>query len=130
MLTSVSDTDAATRGTTMDTPTTANPNVRIIRVRFLEDEVCDGGIPQASYDNATTETFEWDENDTREEAVEGAVRVLQREGLTFAATGTDYAADPDGSYVSNYATAERVETSGHLNGFSDAEVATIVERVG
>jgi hypothetical protein len=98
-------------------------NVRIIRVRFLEDEVYDGGIPQASYDNATTETFECDD-------IEEAVRVLQREGLTFAATGSDYAANPDGSTIVNYATAEREETSGHLNGFRPLDVEAIIARVG
>ena len=106
------------------TPTT--PTVRIIEVRFLEDEVHDGGIPQACYDNATVTDYDIDVPIV----VNDAVRVLQREGLTFAATGTDYAANPDGSYTSNYATGERVETTGHLYGFSDAVVAAIMREVG
>jgi hypothetical protein len=103
------------------TPTT--PTVRIIEVRFCEDDVYDGGIPQASYDNATVTDYDVDD-------VDGAVRALERAGVTFAATGTEWAADPDGSYIVNYATAERVETTGHLYGFSEAETAAIVERVG
>jgi hypothetical protein len=103
------------------TPTT--PTVRIIEVRFLEDEVYDGGIPTACYDNATVTDYDADD-------VEDAVRILTREGVTFAATGNDWAANPDGSYISNYATAERVETTGHLFGFSDADFDVIVERVG
>lgn len=106
------------------TPTT--PTVRIIEVRFLEDDVYDGGIPQASYDNASVEDFECDAPDQ----VDEAVRALQRAGVTFAATGNEWAADPDGSYITNYATAERVETTGHLYGFTEAECATIIERVG
>jgi hypothetical protein len=106
------------------TPTT--PTVRIIRVRFLEDEVYDGGIPQASYDNATVEDFECDAPDVIDEAV----RALERAGVTFAATGTTWAADPDGSYVSDYGTAERTETTGHLYGFTARQCAAIVGRVG
>lgn len=102
---------------------TPGANVRVIRVRFLEDEVYDGGIPQASYDNAITETYECD--DTAD-----AVRVLQREGVTFAATGSDYAANPDGSVIIDYATAEREEVSAHLNGFTPAAAALIERIVG
>jgi hypothetical protein len=103
------------------TPTT--PTVRIIEVRFLEDDVYDGGIPQASYDNATVTDYDCDD-------VDDAVRILTREGVTFAATGNDWAANPDGSTITNYATAERTETTGHLFGFSDADFDVIIERVG
>jgi hypothetical protein len=97
--------------------------VKITRVRFLEDEVYDGGIPTASYDNATVEEYEAD-------TVEDAVRVIQREGLTFAATGTDYAGDPDGSTIVNYATAEREDATAHLIGFLPSEVLAIIHAVG
>jgi len=107
------------------TPTT--PTVRIIEVRFLEDEVYDGGIPQACYDNARVEDFDCDGDGNR---IRAAIRAIERAGCTFAATGTDWAADPDGSYTSNYATGERVETTAHLYGFSDLAVATIMARVG
>ena len=107
---------------TLDTtPTT--PTVRIIEVRFTEDDVYDGGIPTACYDNATVIDHDCDD-------IEDAVRILTGRGLTFAATGNDWAADPDGSYIENYATAGRVETSGHLFGFSDADFDVIIERVG
>lgn len=103
------------------TPTT--PTVRIIEVRFTEDEVYDGGIPQACYENATVKDYDCDDTDD-------AVRILQREGLTFAATGNDWAANPDGSYIEDYATAGRVETTGHLFGFSDADFDVIIGQVG
>jgi hypothetical protein len=99
------------------------PNVRLITVAFLEDEIFEGSIPHECYENARTETFECDDTDD-------AIRVLTREGLTFAATGTEWAADPDGSRIVNYATAERHEVTGHLDGFTADEVAIIMERVG
>jgi len=97
--------------------------VRIIRVRFLEDEVYEGGIPQSCYDNAIVEEYECDD-------VEEAVRVIQREGLTFAATGGDWAGDPDGSTIINYATAEREDATAHLGSLSDEDAAAIIEAVG
>ena len=97
--------------------------VRIIRVTFLEDDVFEGSIPMECYENASTEDFEVS---TSAEAVD----VLKREGLSFAATGTDWAADPDGSRITDYATAERTETTGHLHGFSPWSVRAIIERVG
>jgi hypothetical protein len=110
---------------------TDNPTVRITRVTFLEDEVFDGGIPMACIDNARTEDFEADRaDDSTDEIIDYAVRVLQREGLSFAATGSDYACNPDGSRITDYATAEREETSAHLYGFTDAEREAIIERVG
>ena len=61
--------------------------------------------------------------------VEEAVRVIQREGLTFAATGNDWAANPDGTIITDYATAEREETTAHLHGFSEAHTALIMAGV-
>jgi hypothetical protein len=103
------------------------PTVRITRVRFLEDEVFEGSLPHGTYENARSEDFDFDADD---DAVEGAVRVIQREGLTFAATGNDWAANPDGSRITDYATAEREETTAHLIGFTDAQIVAIVEAVG
>jgi len=97
--------------------------VRITRVTYLEDEVFEGDIPREAHDNARSEDFECDD-------VEEAVRAIQREGLTFAATGTDWAANPDGSYTSDYATGERTETTAHLHGFAPFHVNAIIERVG
>ena len=97
--------------------------VKIVRVRFLEDDVYDGGIPTASYDNAVEEEYEVDD-------VAEAVRVIQREGLDFKSTGNDWAGNPDGSTIINYATAEREDTTAHLSGFSDADVEAIIDAVG
>ena len=97
--------------------------VRITTVTFLEDEVFEGDIPRECYEAARTEEYEVDD-------IDEAVRVIEREGLTFAATGNEWAANPDGSTIVNYATAEREEVTAHLRGFSDADTDAIIERVG
>jgi hypothetical protein len=97
--------------------------VKVITVSFLEDEVWEGSIPSKCYEDARVESFECDD-------IEEAVRVIQREGLTFAATGNDWAANPDGSVIVNYATAEREEVTAHIDSFSDADAAAIIEAVG
>jgi hypothetical protein len=98
--------------------------VRIISVRFLEDDVYDGGIPMASYDNAGVEDVECED-------VAEAIALIQRHGLTFAATGNDWAGDPDGSQIIDYGTAEREEVSAHLQpGWTDQEVDAIIDAVG
>jgi hypothetical protein len=97
--------------------------VRIIRVSFLEDDVFEGDIPREAYENARTEDFDVDD-------IEEAVHVLKREGLTFTATGNDWAGDPDGTRITDYATGERTETSGHLKFMRPIDVAAIIERVG
>ena len=95
--------------------------VTIHETHFLEDVALEiGDIPT---DDVRTTVHDG------VSAVEAA-RILCEHGVTFAATGNDWAADPDGSYISNYATAERVETSGHLSGFPDRVLAAIMDRVG
>ena len=97
--------------------------VKVTTITFLEDDIYEGSLPREVYDAARTDEYEVDD-------IDEAVRVLTREGLTFAATGTDWAANPDGSYISDYATGERREVTAHLDGFTPAAVAAIVERVG
>lgn len=106
--------------------------VKIIRQVFTEDEIAvrdeDGNVswyadPPCDDEHVRTEIY--DDLTARE-----AADLLKREGLTFAATGNEWAADPDGSYVSNYATGERTETTGHLSGFPDRVLNAIIETVG
>ena len=103
------------------------PTVRVHRVRFREDDVFEGSIPRECYDNARSEDFDFDADD---DAVEGAVRVIQREGLSFAATGADWAANPDGSVIVDYQFGEREEVTAHLIGFTVEQVNAIIEQVG
>jgi hypothetical protein len=104
------------------------PTVRIWRTRFFEADVWEGDFPR---DDTRSEDFDFDpQTETDEEIIDGAVRVFQREGLTFSATGTDWAGNPNGTRIIDYGTAQREETSGHLIGFTDAQVAAIIEQVG
>lgn len=105
--------------------------VKIIEVRYTEDEVeirdengdvVELGTPP--YDDEHTRTTEYDDLTARE-----AADRIRREGLTFEASGNEWAANPDGSYISNYATGERCETTAHLSGFHPRVVAAIVEVV-
>jgi hypothetical protein len=95
--------------------------VKIIRVQYREDDVFEGSIPRECYELAREDLFECDD-------IEDAVRYLS--SLSFAATGNDWAADPDGSRIIHYGEGIREETTGHLIGFSEADTATIIERVG
>jgi hypothetical protein len=103
------------------------PVVRITRVRFLEDDVFEGSIPCESYETATVEDFEVDRD---EDLIESAARRIEREGLTFEATGNEWAANPDGTRITDYATGEREETTAHLIGFTDDEMIAVIDRVG
>ncbi len=89
------------------------------RVHFLESDVSEGDFPR---DDTRTSVHD----DLT--AVEAA-RLIYRAGLTFAATGSDWAANPDGSYVSDYATGERVEESAYLSGFPDRVAVAIARAV-
>jgi len=97
--------------------------VKVIIVEFLEDEVWEGSIPRKCYDDARVEEFECD-------SVEDAIKVIRQEGLDFKSTGNDWAANPDGSTIVNYATGLREERTAHIDSFSDADAAAIIEGVG
>jgi hypothetical protein len=98
----------------------AHQNIVIYSTRFREDDVVDGDYPK---DDVTTVVHDCDD-------VEDAVRLIKWVGCTFAATGTHWAADPDGSFISDYATGERVANTVHLYGWSDADKARIRKEVG
>src|SRR3982751_2184423 len=100
------------------------PTVRITRVRFYPEDVFEGSIPRECYDNAETDDFDFDRD---EDLIESAVRLIQTEGLTFAATGNDWAADPDGSRIVEYATGRCEETTAALIGFTEDETRAIIE---
>ena len=92
----------------------------IYRTYFLEDDIVDGDYPR-------------DDTETEIHAGIGAAEaahLIELEGLSFAATGNDWAADPDGSYVVDYHTGKRCETSAHLDGFPERVVSAIIAKVG
>ena len=93
----------------------------IYRTYFLPDDVSGRRLRTGS---TVADSFPVD-------TVEEAVDVFANEGLTFAATGTDWAADPDGSRIVDYGTGERVETSGHfLHWTADDARDAIMDAVG
>ena len=94
--------------------------VKVYRTYYLLDDVVDGDYP---HDDVYVEIYE---NFSPREAAELIVSL----GLTFAASGNDWAADPDGSYVTNYAAGEQCETSAHLVDFHPRLVDAIIRRVG
>lgn len=100
-------------------PVVKRGTVTIHRTYFLEDDVHDGAITRSE-----TWTDEHDDLTARE-----VVRLIRGEGLTFAATGAHWAANPDGSRIVDYATGERVEVSAHLDGWPERVEAAIVEAV-
>ena len=97
--------------------------VTIITVKFYEDDIYEGSLSREVYENAAE--YVWHPED-----VEEAADILKREGLTFAATGGAWAADPDGSFVADYVTGERHEVSGHLDGFTIEDENRVRELVG
>lgn len=105
--------------------------VTIIEVRYTEDEIAIKDEDGVTYEHADpphddehTRTTVYDELTARE-----AADRIRREGLTFAASGNEWAANPDGSYDSNYDTGERCETTAHLSGFHPRVVAAIADVV-
>lgn len=83
--------------------------VKVITVSFFEDDVFEGSLPREAYDNAHVVMHDV-------ENVQEAVDLIKREGLSFKATGTGWAANPDGSVIVDYSTGEREEVTAHLFG--------------
>lgn len=101
------------------------PTITVITVRFAEDDVYEGSIPTECYEDA------WERREIIEfHSIPEAVEILKSRGLTFAATGGAWAADPDGSRVVDYATGTREEVSAHLDNVSAHAEKIIVARVG
>jgi hypothetical protein len=99
--------------------------VVVYRTYYRDSEVVDGDLPRDENGELDTvaDAFPVD-------TVTEAVDVIQSEGLTFAATGNDWAAHPDGSYPVTFATDERVEVTAHLRNFTENDAAAIMDAVG
>lgn len=101
----------------------ATYRVNVYRTYFLESEICDGDY----YNAPSTYTHE---DHFIGHASDLACWIAQ-EGLTFAASGGDWASDPDGSRTTNYATGQRVAVSAHfVEGFPERLANAIRESVG
>lgn len=97
--------------------------VKVSTVRFLEDDVFEGSISHECYENAREDVYDVDN-------VEEAVRIIKGLGLSYAATNNDWAANPDGSVIVNYATGEREEVTAWLIDETDEESDAVVSLVG
>lgn len=120
-----------------------HPTITIHTTTFTEEEisirdengvVCEyADIPYDDDHTSTTiETFdaEFFGGEPYETVTEWAVRIIRQEGLTFEATGSDWAANPDGSTIVDYMAGEREEVSAHLSGFTEWQESTIHTVVG
>lgn len=83
--------------------------VKVITVSFMESDVWEGSLPRECYENAREDVYDVDN-------VQEAVDIIKREGLSFKATGAEWAGNPDGSVIVDYATGKREEVSAHLTG--------------
>jgi hypothetical protein len=61
-------------------------------------------------------------------STDDAVELIRRVGLKFSATGNSWAADPDGSCMDPRGLHH--EVTAHLDGWSEADEAEIIGRVG
>lgn len=98
------------------------PTIEFLTIEFREDEIHDGDVPR---EHVGTTTREYDRYDADEygSPAEWAAYWLRHEGTTEDAG--NWFADPDGSYIVDYAQGIRHEKSAHLEGFSDEDMATL-----
>ena len=89
------------------------------RTFFTEDNIIDGEIVNGEYRKDVVMA----------DTIDEAVRYIEVEGLNFASTGNDWAADPDGSWMLNYATGMRVEVTATIDA-PEADHQRIMELVG
>lgn len=78
-------------------------DIKVIKVRFDEDDVYEGDIPQDDVVEELHENLE----------IHEAIDLIRNLGLTFEASGSEWAADPDGSQIIDYASARREQVSAH-----------------
>ena len=60
------------------------------------------------------------------DSIADLVDAVRRDYVTFTATGTDWASDPDGPQIIDYATAEREEVSWHFDDISPALLSRVI----
>lgn len=60
------------------------------------------------------------------DSIADLVDAVRRDYVTFDATGSDWAGDPDGSQIIDYATAERETVSWHFDGISPALISRVI----
>ena len=102
--------------------------VRVLGARYTVEDDGDGGSMQVFSETDADDLPVAQRDETAEcETVEQAAAIIRDSGATQN-VGSWYA-DPDGSFTVDYGTGEQEETSAHLDGFTDVQLAAIDELV-
>jgi hypothetical protein len=81
-------------------------DLTIVRITYLQDDVVDGDITTSDVSISVVEELELHE----------AIELCRKEGVTFAATGNDWATLPDGSHTIDYGTGREEQVTIHPRG--------------
>ena len=98
---------------------------RRIAARFFEYIGEDESTPGDTF-NVDAMPHRVDDVTVTFDSVADIVRAVRWDGATFAATGSDWASDPDGSQIIDYATGERETVSWHFDGIPPALLSRVI----
>lgn len=98
---------------------------RRIAARFFEYIGEDEATPGDTF-NIDAMPHSVDDETLTFDSVSDLVDAVRRDYATFDATGSDWASDPDGSQIIDYATAERETVSWHFDGTSPALLSSVI----
>ena len=98
---------------------------RRIAARFFEYIGEDESTPGDTF-NLDAMPHSVDDETLTFDSIADLVDAVRRDYVTFTATGTDWASDPDGSQIIDYATAERESVSWHFDGISPALLSRVI----
>jgi hypothetical protein len=97
--------------------------VRLIRTTFLESEVFEGDYLNAP--STETEIRVYDGMHLTD-----MVRMCRDNGLTFEASGNDWASNPDGSQIVDYREGRREEVTFHFVDVPERLQLAVIDAVG
>jgi len=96
----------------------------------LYEYVNEDGTPDITGSEETFNYSGWShcaDDETHEfETVSDLVAAVRRDYVTFDATGSDWATDPDGSQIIDYATGERETVSWHFDTIKPELLARVI----
>lgn len=95
-------------------------NVLITRAYFSIDDIADGDI---EYRDIVTEVVPADD-------AESAAEIICDLGLSFAATGADWAVSPDGAQIANFRSGIFEEVTARIVADSDSVLAAVRNLAG
>lgn len=98
---------------------------RRIAARLFEYIGEDESTPGDTF-NFTATPHSVDDKYVTFDSVADLVAAVRWDGAKFDATGSDWASDPDGSQIIDYATAERETVSWHFDGISPALLSRVI----